>query len=166
MAIPLNARGTVTSAPSFKSAQRLCNQVAQICLEGCDGRTQSFVHTNAHAARSKAHIPTFVNLNNVRFLFAQCQVPSLSGRIILADDLLVRCLAHRARTALRPSSLLSSGVSLENRTFPPLRPPSLPSATACGFFAFFFAIPYSLSQIAPKKNRLVYTLPLWYDPDY
>jgi len=91
---------------------------------------------------------------HIRFLFALCQAPSLSlsGRIALADDLLVRCLAHRARTALRPSSLLCSGVSLENRTFPPLRPPSLPSATACGFFAFFFAIRYSLSQIARKKN--------------
>ena len=88
----------------------------------------------------------------IRFLFARCQAPSLSGRITLADDLLFRCLAHRARTALRPSSLLCSGVSLENRTFPPLRPPSLPSATACGFFAFFFAIRYSLSQIARKKN--------------
>src|SRR5712692_2283849 len=83
----------------------------------------------------------------IRFLFARCQAPSLSGRITLADDLLFRCLAHRARTALRPSSLLCSGVSLENRTFPPLRPPSLPSATAFGFFAIFFAIRYVLVQI-------------------
>src|SRR5712692_4629420 len=66
----------------------------------------------------------------IRFLFARCQAPSLSGRITLADDLLFRCLAHRARTALRPSSLLCSGVSLENRTFTPLRPPSLPGTGA------------------------------------
>ena len=35
------------------------------------------------------------------------------------------CLTHRAKTALRPSSLLCSSVSLANRTFPPLRPPNL-----------------------------------------
>ena len=65
------------------------------------------------------------------------KLPILSGRITFAADLLFRSLAHRAETALRPSSLLCSGVNLENRIFPPLRPPSLPRATACGFFDLF-----------------------------
>ena len=44
-------------------------------------------------------------------MFATCQAPFLSGRITFAADLLFRSLSHRAKTALRPSSLLSSGVS-------------------------------------------------------
>ena len=51
------------------------------------------------------------------------------GRITSAADLPFRSLAHRAETALHPGSLLCSGVSSANRTFPPIRPPGLPSAT-------------------------------------
>jgi hypothetical protein len=43
-------------------------------------------------------------------------------------------LAQRANTAFLASSFLSSAVILEVRAFPPLSPPSRPSATACGFF--------------------------------
>ena len=60
-----------------------------------------------------------------RFLFARCQAPFCPVGLHLRPDLLFRSLAHRAKTALRPSSLLCSSVSLANRTFPPLRPPNL-----------------------------------------
>ena len=60
-----------------------------------------------------------------RFLFARCQAPFCPVGLHLRPDLLFRCLTHRAKTALRPSSLLCSSVSLANRTFPPLRPPNL-----------------------------------------
>ena len=43
-------------------------------------------------------------------------------------------LAHRASTAFRAISLLSSAVSLAARILPPFDPPSFPKATAFGFF--------------------------------
>jgi hypothetical protein len=43
-------------------------------------------------------------------------------------------LFHRVRMALRPSSDLSFEESFDMRALPPLRPPSLPKATAAGFF--------------------------------
>ena len=39
-------------------------------------------------------------------------------------------------TALRAISDLRRGESFAARAFPPLRPPSLPKATAAGFFSF------------------------------
>jgi hypothetical protein len=42
--------------------------------------------------------------------------------------------AHLASAAFRALALLSSGVSLAARVFPPFEPPILPKATACGFF--------------------------------
>ncbi len=67
----------------------------------------------------------FAITDYVRFLFARCQAPFCPVGLHLRPDLLFRCLTHRAKTALRPSSLLCSSVSLANRTFPPLRPPNL-----------------------------------------
>jgi IS1 family transposase len=43
-------------------------------------------------------------------------------------------LSHLAITAVRAISLRRSGVNLAARAFPPFNPPSLPSATAAGFF--------------------------------
>ena len=67
----------------------------------------------------------FAITDYVRVLFAKCQAPFCPVGLHLRPDLLFRCLTHRAKTALRPSSLLCSSVSLANRTFPPLRPPNL-----------------------------------------
>ena len=47
---------------------------------------------------------------------------------------------QRTRTALRAISDLRSGESLAARALPPLRPPSLPKATAAGFFSLTFLI--------------------------
>lgn len=49
------------------------------------------------------------------------------------------CLAQRARTAFLAISRRRSGVSFAARTLPPLEPPILPRATACGFFFFVIA---------------------------
>ena len=45
-------------------------------------------------------------------------------------------------TALRASADLAAGDSFAIRAFPPLRPPSLPKATAAGFFS----LPVSLRE--------------------
>ena len=49
-------------------------------------------------------------------------------------------LFQRARTALRASSDLLLAESFAMRAGPPLRPPSLPKATAAGFFFFRLVI--------------------------
>ncbi len=53
---------------------------------------------------------------------------------------LLFALAQRARTACRAISLRRSGESFDALIFPPLEPPSLPKATAAGFF-FFSIVP-------------------------
>jgi hypothetical protein len=45
-------------------------------------------------------------------------------------------LDHRARAALRAPSARSCAVNFLARAFPPLSPPSRPSATAAAFFIF------------------------------
>src|SRR6185437_4578123 len=71
-------------------------------------------------------------------------------------------LAHRARAACAAISFFLSAVSLAARAGPPRLPPSLPSATAAGFFgprgnsnAFFLSLPApdGLPPIAPSTTR-------------
>jgi hypothetical protein len=57
---------------------------------------------------------------------------------------------QRAWTAFRAISLRRSGLSFAARSFPPLDPPILPRATACGFFwNFLFPFLLPIMDVAP-----------------
>jgi hypothetical protein len=56
--------------------------------------------------------------------------------LILPCFFLALSLAHLAITAFRAISVLCSAESRAARTLPPFEPPSLPKATALGFFFF------------------------------
>jgi hypothetical protein len=67
-----------------------------------------------------------------------------------------RFLAHRASAAFLAISFRRSGDSFSARALPPLRPPSLPSSTAAGFFssAMQQSQPERSSTTKPKKPPL------------
>src|SRR5207248_8614199 len=66
------------------------------------------------------------------------------------------CLAHLAMLALLAISLRCSGVSFLASALPPFKPPSLPSATAWGFF--FFTIGSKQESMTQPRGKARFTL--------
>jgi hypothetical protein len=82
---------------------------------------------------SRGHSPRYKRHENPRVHYHPTILcyPAVSPFFFSFDFL---AFSHRARTALRAISLRCSDVSFAARIFPPLEPPNLPKATACGFF--------------------------------
>ncbi len=92
------------------------------------------------------HAGTLVSLPPCQMAKAQ------SGRCFFFFSVVFFSLAHLARAALRALALRSSGLSLAALVFPPLEPPSFPSATALGFFSRIASEPYMPATVQ-KINK-------------